>query len=43
MIVQNVNHHHIQVGTQLHHDLYALRPDGAENIPFGSQVSDLCF
>ena len=22
---------------------HSLRPEGAENIPFGSQVSDLCF
>ena len=22
---------------------YSLRPEGAENIPLGSQVSDLCF
>ena len=24
-------------------DIITLRPEGAENIPFGLQVSDLCF
>ena len=30
-------------GMEIVHEGGALRPEGAENIPLGSQVSDLCF
>jgi hypothetical protein len=31
------------LGIKTVHEGGALRPEGAENIPLGSQVSDLCF